>query len=357
MTIDLLLLYDSAIVRATSWIRDRVMAIDLRLIRHAAALAEHGSFSHAADALGIAQPTLSRSIKELETSVGIPLFTRHRRGAEPTDFGYLFLQRAASVSARVVDLEREVALARGLHKGGLAIGFGPYAAELLVPKVLPRFAAAYPAVRIRIQVDTLEALGRALRQGTLDLVVGEMSVLDGDNLLETIEVLSPLKAYVFVRSGHPLVGTNPSLPDVLRYPLVQVGRFPPRALTQLLDAQASSARTRLVKRIPAIECPTVPLAAGVVAESDAVMLASLGTMKGHLTSGRVAPLLREPWMVSNWALMKLRRRSISLSASAFVTGLRAAHAQCAADEETLEKMGNAPPTQQSVARNAASRGR
>jgi len=333
------------------------MSIDLRLIRHAAALADHGSFSHAADALGIAQPTLSRSIKELETSVGVPLFTRHRRGAEPTDFGYLFLQRAASVSARVVDLEREVALARGLHKGGLAIGFGPYPAELLAPKVLPRFAAAYPAVRIRIQVDTLEALGRALRLGTLDLVVGEMSVLDGDNLLESIEALSPLKGYVFVRSGHPLVGSNPSLSDVLRYPLVQVGRFPPRALTQLLDAQASSIRARSVKRIPAIECPTVTLATEVVAESDAVMLASLGAVKGPLTSGRVVPLLREPWMVTNWALMKLRRRSISPSASAFVAGLRAAQAQCAADEESLEKKGNARPAQRSVARNAASRGR
>lgn len=332
------------------------MSIDLRLIRHAAALAEHGSFSHAADALGIAQPTLSRSIKELEMSVGVPLFTRHRRGAEPTDFGYLFLQRAASVSARVVELEREVALAKGIHKGGLAIGFGPYAAELLAAKVLPRFAAAYRALRIRIQVDTLEALGRALRQGTLDLIVGEMSILDGDNLIETIQALPPLKAFVFVRSGHPLIGTNPSLSDVLQYPLVQVGRFPPRALTHLLDAQASSTRTRLVQAIPAIECPTVPLAAAVVAQSDAVMMTSLGAMTGYLTSGRVVPLLREPWMVSNWALMKLRRRSMSPSASAFVTGLLAAHAQCAAEEESLEKKRNAQTAHRYVARSKVSHG-
>ena len=175
-----------------------------------------------------------------------------------------------------------------------------------------------------------------------------------------IDPFAPENKLVFALgpiSGHPLVGSNPSLSDVLRYPLVQVGRFPPRALTQLLDAQASSIRARSVNRIPAIECPTVTLATEVVAESDAVMLASLATVKGPLTSGRVVPLLREPWMVTNWALMKLRRRSISPSASAFVAGLRAAQAQCAADEESLEKKGNARPAQRSVARNPASRGR
>ena len=56
----------------------------------------------------------------------------------------------------VADLEREVALAKGLHKGELAIGFGPYAAELLLPHALPRFVSAHPALRVRIQVDSLE---------------------------------------------------------------------------------------------------------------------------------------------------------------------------------------------------------
>ncbi|MBK6350562.1 MAG: LysR family transcriptional regulator [Proteobacteria bacterium] len=84
------------------------------------------------------------------------MFARNRHGAEPTDFGYLFLQQAAAVSAQVADLEREVALAKGLHKGELAIGFGPYAAELLLPHALPRFVSAHPALRVRIQVDSLE---------------------------------------------------------------------------------------------------------------------------------------------------------------------------------------------------------
>ena len=123
------------------------MPIDLRLIRYAAALAEHGSFTRAADALDIAQPTLSRGIRDLEADIGLPLFTRHRHGVEVTDFGYLFLEQAASVSAQVADLEREVALAKGLHKGEIAVGLGPHAAALLLPHALPRFVSEHPAVR------------------------------------------------------------------------------------------------------------------------------------------------------------------------------------------------------------------
>ena len=70
------------------------MSIDLRLLRQAQALAEHGSFRRAAESLKIAQPSLSRGIKELEAIVGMPLFTRSRTGHEPTDFGRVFLQHA-----------------------------------------------------------------------------------------------------------------------------------------------------------------------------------------------------------------------------------------------------------------------
>ena len=62
------------------------MQIDVRSVRHAQALAQHGSISRAAAALGIAQPTLSRSIRDLEIRVGLPLFTRHRHGVQATDF-------------------------------------------------------------------------------------------------------------------------------------------------------------------------------------------------------------------------------------------------------------------------------
>jgi len=334
------------------------VSIDLRLIRFAAALAEHGSFTRAADALGIAQPTLSRSIRDLESSVGLPLFTRRRHGVEPTDFGYLFLEQAAAVLAQVSDLEREVALARGLHKGELAVGFGPYAADLLLPQALPRFVSAHPAVRIRIQVDSLEVLGRALRQRALDFVVGESTILEGDESIDIFERLEPIKAHLFARAGHPLAAANALLRDVLRFPLIQVSRLPPRVLKPFLEALGASYAATLSRPVPAIECPTVPLAVATVVGSDAVMLASFGLMKREMAQRRVVPIFRERWMQSSWAFMKLRGRSPGPAATAFLAALRAAHAASIAEDAMLEKRWRAHLSQRAVPGNAASgRGR
>ena len=314
------------------------MSIDLRLIRYAAALSEHGSFTRAADALGIAQPTLSRGIRDLEADIGLPLFTRHRHGVEVTDFGYLFLEQAASVSAQVADLEREVALAKGLHKGELAVGLGPHAAELLLPHALPRFVSDHPAVRIRVQIDSIEVLGRALRQRALDLVVGESTILESDESIDVFEPLEPIKAYLFVRAGHPLVAAmDVSLRDVLDYPLVQVSRLPPRVLKPFLEALGASSTTEPSLPIPAVDCPTISLAVNTVLGSNAVMLVSLGMVRRELALRRVVPVLHEGWMRSNWAFMKLRHRSPSPAATAFLAALRTAHAASVAEDAMLEK--------------------
>jgi len=330
------------------------VSIDLRLIRYAAALAEHGSFTRAANALGIAQPTLSRGIKDRETDIGLPLFTRHRHGAEATDFGYLFLQQAASVSAQVSDLEREVALAKGLQKGELAVGFGPHAAQLLLPHALPRFVSAHPAVRLRVQIDSLEVLGRALRQRALDLVVGESTILESDESIDVFEPLEPIKGYLFVRAGHPLASSTVSLRDVLDYPLVQVSRLAPRVLKPFLDALDASSTAGHSLPVPAIDCPTIPLAVDTVIGSDAVMLVSLGMVKRELALRRVVPVFRESWMRSNWAFMKLRHRSPGPAATAFLAALRAAHTASLAEDAVLEKRWRARLPRRAVPGNVAS---
>jgi hypothetical protein len=71
--------------------------------------------------------------------------------------------------------------------------------------------------------------------------------------------------------------------------------------------------------------------------SDAVMMASLGTIKHELELGRVVPVFRESWMRTSWAFMKLRHRSHSPAATAFLAALRAAHAASVAEEALLER--------------------
>jgi DNA-binding transcriptional LysR family regulator len=312
--------------------------LDLRLIHQAQALAQHGSFSRAADALDIAQPTLSRSIRQLEDGLGLRLFSRHRFGVEPTDFGNVFLQQAAMVVAQVADLEREAALAKGLQAGELSVGFGPYAAEALVPDCLRRFASAYPAVRVRIQVDALDVLARALRARTADVVVGEGTFLESDEACEIIARLPPLRAYLMARAGHPLASlSSVSMSDAFDYPFVQISRLPPRALRPILAMRRAPKPGSRPPPFPAIECPTVPLGVSAIVESNALMVATLGMVRRELESRRVVPIVHESWMQSDWAIARLRRRTLGPAATAFVGELHRVHTAVQTEDALLSK--------------------
>lgn len=314
------------------------MTIDLRLLRYAQALAEHGSFSRAAEALGIAQPSLSRGIKELETRVGLPLFTRSRSGHEPTDFGRVFLQHAADVLTQVGDLEREVALAKGLHSGELSVGLGPYPAEVLGPTCAARFHAAHPGVRLRITMSDPAALARLLRARTVDLAIAEASVLEGDDAVQIVTRLAPLDGYVVVRAGHPLAAKpRVELADVLDHAFAQVITLPPRVLKPMLAARRppSLRRRHAASPFPAIECPTIQFAVQVVANSNAFMFATLGMVQAGLERGQLVPVFQAPWIRGEWSIVRLRKRSIAPAAIAFVEEVQRAHADVLGVEALL----------------------
>jgi DNA-binding transcriptional LysR family regulator len=316
------------------------VSIDLRLLRHAQALAEHGSFSRAAEALGIAQPSLSRGIKELEARIGLPLFNRSRSGHQPTDFGRVFLQHAVDVLAEVGDLEREVALAKGIGTGELSVGLGPYVAEVLGPTCAARFAAAHPGVRLRTMMNDPAVVARLVRARTVDLAVAEASVLEGDEAFEIIAKLEPIAGYVVVRAGHPLIGNAPvEIAHVLDYPFAQVVMLPPRVLKPILAARRPPSVREVVSAspFPAIECPTINFAAKIVANSNAFTFATLGMVQAELERRKIVPLLEASWIRAEWNIVRLRKRSMSPAMIAFVEEVQRAHSDVLRQEAMLRE--------------------
>jgi len=305
---------------------------DLRLLRQALALAEHRSFSRAADALDVSQPSLSRGIKELETRVGLPLFDRRRSGHAPTDFGRVFLEHAAQMLAGAVDLEREVAQAKGLVAGEISVGFGAYAAELLAPACAPRFAATHPGIRLRVRQEVPVAMPRLLRSRTLDLAVAESSVLSDDEAVEEIAALEPVPGHAVVRRGHPLTRVaRPTLADLLAFPYVQVVMLPPRVLKPILAARGSAA----VPPFPAIECPSVGMAARIVATTDAFTFASLGMVRAELRTAQLVPILHADWMRTAWSIVRLRGRVLPPAVRDMVEVIGQAHVELLREEAAL----------------------
>ncbi|WP_415402027.1 LysR family transcriptional regulator [Tateyamaria sp. SN3-11] len=137
--------------------------MELRHLRYFVAVADHGGISHAAERLHIAQPAVSRQIRDLEAELGVDLLLREGRRVILTDAGRAFAERARAVLAASHDAADEARrIARG-ETGRLRIGLlesASWAGHL--PLALSRYARAYPNVRLDIvpmgSVDQINAL-------------------------------------------------------------------------------------------------------------------------------------------------------------------------------------------------------
>jgi DNA-binding transcriptional LysR family regulator len=144
---------------------------DLRRLRAFHAVAERGSFSAAALALGYAQSVVSHHVAALEREFGVTLVNRGTRPVSVTDAGARLQRHAAAVLGQVAAAEDELRAIAGLQSGTLRVGAFLSACHSFVPPALARFEAAHPGVEIVLeQVEEPEAL-RRLRSGDLDVAV------------------------------------------------------------------------------------------------------------------------------------------------------------------------------------------
>jgi LysR family transcriptional regulator, regulator of abg operon len=147
-------------------------ALDPKKLIDLLAIAEHGSYTHAAVARGVSQPALSNSVALLERAIGVRVLERNRRGAELTDFGRLLTSHAAALHSVLVRASEEVELKKLGMEGSLAIGASPVACVDIVPDAISRLKKTTPNIAIRIDERPDDELIKALRFGEIDFMIG-----------------------------------------------------------------------------------------------------------------------------------------------------------------------------------------
>lgn len=125
-------------------------SLDWTLIRSFLSVAQHGSFSAAARALGISQPTIGRHIRELETDLGLDLFLRESRGQSLTPEGALLLDRARDMETAAQALELAAAGRSGHTTGTVRITASVVVSHFLLPPILARLRATHPGIQIEL---------------------------------------------------------------------------------------------------------------------------------------------------------------------------------------------------------------
>src|SRR4051794_19212104 len=143
----------------------------VRAIRALCEVQARGSFSAAADALGLTQSAVSQHVAGLEREAGQPLVERGTRPTELTEAGRVLVRHGAAIVARLDDAEQELGELAGRRSGRLRFGSFPTALTTFVPSALARLRREHPAVVLTVVDDHMPGLLPRLTDGTLDLAV------------------------------------------------------------------------------------------------------------------------------------------------------------------------------------------
>lgn len=182
---------------------------DLLLFAHVAAA---GSFSRAAEQIGLPKSTVSRRIAQLEDTLGERLMLRTTRRLAITDFGQQLLEHARQVAAEVDAVKALSEHRQARPSGRLRVSMPNDFATLLLTGMLAAFAARYPAVALELdlsprRVDLLgEGFDLAVRIGTLP-----------DDSLLVARRLANLPAGLYAAPGYLAARGDPATPDALMH--------------------------------------------------------------------------------------------------------------------------------------------
>ncbi len=193
--------------------------MQIRQLEYFVAVAELCHFTRAADAVHVAQPSLSKQIRALERELGTHLFSRARGNIALTTAGETLLPLARRILADVEDAQVQVQEIVGLARGRVRLGATPSLATVLLPGVLRTFCTSYPGIAVRIEERGGRDLVRLLAQGDLDLALIVLPLQTHDPALVTTELLrEPL--IVATAVDGPVRERSFRVRDLGRHPLV-----------------------------------------------------------------------------------------------------------------------------------------
>lgn len=177
------------------------------------AISERGSLRGAARQLGMTQPAMTRSIRELERELGVQLFERSSSGVMPTDAGRAVTHHARAIQLQMQHTLEDVQRYKGAETGTLSLALSTAAHVAILPRILNPFRRRYPDVRLKIIEGLYPALEASIRDGEIDTYVGPVPKdLRSRGLV--CDVLFENPRIIVGRRGHPLAGAT-SIKDLV----------------------------------------------------------------------------------------------------------------------------------------------
>ena len=173
--------------------------MDIRQLTALLAVADHGTFSAAAEALHTVQSNISTHVAHLERELGVTLIDRVRGG--PTEAGQAVIDRARRITHELSSIEADVASLGAEVSGSVRLGVIGTTGRLIAPILFERMGTEYPKVAVVIIDATTTSLVPQVARAELDLAVVNLPVADPDVVAEPLFAEDRV---LIAPAGHPL---------------------------------------------------------------------------------------------------------------------------------------------------------
>jgi LysR family nitrogen assimilation transcriptional regulator len=290
--------------------------MNVRQLRFFLQIAELGSVTRAASFLHIAQPALSRQIRQLEEELGVTLFQRSDRGVALTDAGRLLRDRAIALLGHFERVRQEVRDEFNEPSGELTVAMPPSMFDLVTLPVMTLYRERYPNVLLRV-IEGISGILNAwsmVQLGRADLAI-----------VTNIEPLATLDASPFVHEALCLIGPRDAgldpdrpieLDEVARHPLMT----PSRPNTLRLMIETALAERKLPLKLT-LEGNTPHLLLGLVEEGAGFAALPFCSAYRHHRDGRVS-LAPISGIEVSWTLIQAREQPLSTAGERMKSLLR-----------------------------------
>ncbi|WP_136443775.1 LysR family transcriptional regulator [Pacificoceanicola onchidii] len=179
-----------------------------RQLVHFAQIYDCKSIRAAGEVLGLSQPALSKSLKQLEEHLGVILFERRQGGVVPTAFGDVLRRRTNILDRELEYTAWEITALSRLEQGALKIGVGPVWSQRLMPRVLHAFCKRYPKISLSLEIGSAVKFVKLIEAGEVDLYFGG----DATGASNTSLMFSPicdLALNFYAHEAHPIHQAKP----------------------------------------------------------------------------------------------------------------------------------------------------
>jgi DNA-binding transcriptional LysR family regulator len=284
--------------------------ITLRQIRIFLSISKHLSFSRAAEEISITVPAVSLQVKEMESNLGINLFSRANKKIELSAGGEFFLLYARRVIRTLNEADTMLERLRGTQSGMLKIGLVS-TAQFFLPLILAEFKNELPTIRIRLEVRNREQLVQLLHDGEIDIAIMGQPPKEIDTRVEAFAV-------------HPhLFIANPS------NPLSKATDIDPQVLNQFeMITREVGSGTKAIMDNFFIEHGISPFTNMEISSNESVKQAvaadlgisfvSLHTVRDELLNGKIIALdVQHTPVLRTWHVVALNKHNSSQATEAF----------------------------------------